>query len=69
MSPAHFSFNAKGSYPECRRRGFLEVELSFLDDVRLDCKVCEGRRYRDDVPKMTGRIPDFPEQCVGKDGL
>ena len=31
----------------------MEVELSFLDDVRLDCKVCEGRRYRDDVLKLT----------------
>ena len=33
--------------------GFLEVELSFLDDVRLDCKVCEGRRYRDDVLELS----------------
>ena len=53
VSPALFSFNAKGSCPECKGRGFLEVELSFLDDVRLECKVCEGRRYRDDVLKLT----------------
>ena len=53
VSPALFSFNAKGSCPECKGRGFLEVELSFLDDVRLDCKVCEGRRYRDDVLRLT----------------
>ena len=51
VSPALFSFNAKGSCPACKGRGFLKVELSFLDDVRLDCKVCEGRRYRDDVLK------------------
>ena len=47
--------------------GFLEVELSFLDDVRLDCKVCEGRRYRDDVLKLTyhGRsIHDVLEMTV-----
>ena len=35
--------------PEMQGPGFLEVELSFLDDVRLDCKLCAGRRYRDDV--------------------
>ena len=53
VSPALFSFNAKGSCPKCKGRGFLEVELSFLDDVRLECKICEGRRYRDDVLQMT----------------
>ena len=46
VSPALFSFNAKGSCPKCKGRGFLEVELSFLDDVRLDCKdapICQER--------------------------
>ena len=67
VSPALFSFNAKGSCPECKGRGFLEVELSFLDDVRLDCKLCEGRRYRDDLLKLTwhGRsIHDVLEMTV-----
>ena len=67
VSPALFSFNAKGSCPECKGRGYLEVELSFLDDVRLDCKVCEGRRYRDDVLKLTWRgrsIHDVLEMTV-----
>ena len=67
VSPALFSFNAQGSCPACKGRGFLEVELSFLDDVRLECKVCEGRRYRDDVLKLTyqGRsIHDVLEMTV-----
>ena len=67
VSPALFSFNATGSCPKCKGRGFLEVELSFLDDVRLDCKVCEGRRYRDDVLKLTYRsrsIHDVLEMTV-----
>ena len=34
-SPALFSFNAKGSCPECKGRGYLEVELSFLRPPRL----------------------------------
>ena len=46
VSPALFIFNARCACPKCKGRGFLEVELSFLDDVRLDRKVCEGRRYR-----------------------
>ena len=67
VSPALFSFNAKGSCPECKGRGYLEVELSFLDDVRLDCKVCEGKRYREEVLELTyhGRsIHDVLEMTV-----
>ena len=67
VSPALFSFDARGSCAKCKGRGFLEVELSFLDDVRLDCKVCKGKRYRDDVLKLTyhGRsIHDVLEMTV-----
>ncbi len=67
VPPALFSFNAEGSCPECKGRGYLEVELSFLDDVRLGCKACEGRRYRDDVLKLTWRgrsIHDVLEMTV-----
>ena len=67
VSPALFSFNAKGSCPECKGRGYLEVELSFLDDIRLDCKVCGGKRYRDEVLELTyhGRsIHDVLEMTV-----
>ena len=67
VPPALFSFNAKGSCPECKGRGYLEVELSFLDDVRLDCKVCGGKRYREEVLELTyhGRsIHDVLEMTV-----
>ena len=46
VSPGLFSFNSRGSCPKCKGRGFLEVELSFLDDVRLECTVCGGNRTR-----------------------
>ena len=67
VSAALFSFNAKGSCPECKGRGYLEVELSFLDDVRLDCKVCEGKRYREEVLELRYRgrsIHDVLEMTV-----
>ena len=67
VSPALFSFNSKGSCPECKGRGFLQVELSFLDDVRLDCKACGGRRYREEVLELTWRgrsIHDVLEMTV-----
>ena len=67
VSPALFSFNAQGSCPECKGRGYLEVELSFLDDVRLECKLCEGKRYREEVLALTCRgrsIHDVLEMTV-----
>ena len=67
VSPATLSFNAGGSCPECKGRGYLEVELSFLDDVRLECKVCEGKRYREEVLKLEYRdrsIHDVLEMTV-----
>ncbi|MCY4029804.1 MAG: excinuclease ABC subunit UvrA [Acidobacteria bacterium] len=69
VSPAMFSFNAQGSCPECKGRGYLEVELSFLDDVRLECKVCEGKRYREEVLELKYRgrsIHDVLEMTVAE---
>ena len=67
VSARNLQLQRQGCLPEMQGPGFLEVELSFLDDVRLDCKVCEGRRYRDDVLKLThhGRsIHDVLEMTV-----
>ncbi|MFW6232241.1 MAG: ATP-binding cassette domain-containing protein [Spirochaetota bacterium] len=47
--PALFSFNSKGACPKCRGAGTLEVEMSFLDAVRVECDACEGRRYSDEA--------------------
>jgi excinuclease ABC A subunit len=43
------SFNSKGGCPKCGGSGFLSVEMSFLDDVRMNCDECNGSRYREEV--------------------
>lgn len=48
-SAAHFSFNSEGACAECKGAGSISVEMSFLDDVRIECPVCLGRRYTDEV--------------------
>ena len=50
---AYFSFNSKGACPECKGAGSLAVEMSFLDVVRMECPVCHGKRYTDDVLALT----------------
>ncbi len=41
-----FSFNVKGGRcEECRGAGVQTIEMNFLPDVYVQCKVCAGKRY------------------------
>ncbi len=62
-----FSFNSQGACANCKGRGELEMELGFLDDVRMPCAHCQGRRYRNEVleRQVLGRsIHDVLEMTV-----
>jgi excinuclease UvrABC ATPase subunit len=50
---AWFSFNSRGACPKCRGLGSIAVEMSFLDDVKIVCDECQGKRYTDDVLALT----------------
>ncbi|MGE5396488.1 MAG: ATP-binding cassette domain-containing protein [Chitinophagales bacterium] len=47
--PSLFSFNSKGACPKCKGMGYLAVEMSFMDDVKMTCDECKGQRYNDEV--------------------
>ena len=49
---ALFSFNSKGACEACKGQGSIAVEMSFLDDVRVTCADCSGKRYRDEVLQL-----------------
>lgn len=51
-NPALFSFNSKGACPKCKGKGFLKLEMSFLDEIQIACDECEGKKYTDDVLKL-----------------
>jgi excinuclease UvrABC ATPase subunit len=57
VEPGHFSFNSSGACPECKGMGVLEVEMRFLDAVRMTCPKCKGLRYDNTVLhfKLRGR--------------
>jgi len=40
-----FSFNSKGACPKCGGLGFISVEMHFLDNVNVECSLCQGKRY------------------------
>ncbi len=49
-TPGWFSFNvAGGRCEDCEGAGEVVVDMQFLDDVRMPCEVCDGRRYRSEV--------------------
>ena len=46
---ALFSFNSKGACDNCKGAGFVTTDLSFLDDAKLPCEICEGKRFKQEV--------------------
>jgi excinuclease ABC subunit A len=56
--PGWFSFNVAGGRCEaCEGAGEVVVDMQFLEDVRMPCEVCDGRRYRPEVlqVRLAGR--------------
>lgn len=50
FQPKHFSFNvAGGRCDACEGEGQIKVSMQFMADVYLECEVCHGKRFKDDV--------------------
>ncbi len=49
VSPSLFSFNSKGACENCQGLGVVYTDLAFLDEAKLPCEVCEGKRFKDEV--------------------
>jgi excinuclease ABC subunit A len=48
--PGHFSFNVDGGRCDaCKGEGEQLVEMQFLADIRLECEVCHGRRFKQEI--------------------
>ncbi|MDC0767087.1 excinuclease ABC subunit UvrA [Streptomyces sp. HD] len=51
--PGLFSFNSSGACGTCEGRGIIHTDLAFMDPVTTTCHDCEGRRFRDEVLRLT----------------
>ena len=50
FKPKHFSFNVDGGRCDaCKGEGEQIIEMQFLADVRLECEVCQGKRFKTEV--------------------
>lgn len=48
--PSIFSFNvAGGRCEECEGEGFVTISMQFMADIKLQCDVCGGKRFKDEV--------------------
>ena len=47
-----FSFNSKGACPKCKGKGYVDVEMNFLEAIKVTCDECDGLRYIDEVLEL-----------------
>ncbi|MEU7718806.1 excinuclease ABC subunit UvrA [Streptomyces tibetensis] len=50
-----FSFNSDGACGTCEGRGLIYTDLAFMDPVTTTCHACEGRRFKEEVLRLTVR--------------
>ncbi|MEV0226069.1 excinuclease ABC subunit UvrA [Streptomyces sp. NPDC050704] len=53
VEPGLFSFNSEGACGTCQGRGICYTDLAFMDPVTTTCPDCEGRRFKDEVLRLT----------------
>ena len=50
IRPGLFSLNVEGGRcPLCRGLGYQEIEMVFMDPVRIPCEECKGRRFKPEI--------------------
>lgn len=69
-TPAFFSFNSEGGRcEECKGEGMITVPMQFMADMRIECDVCHGKRYKQEILDVLYRgknISDFLEMTVNQ---
>ncbi|HUV46948.1 MAG TPA: excinuclease ABC subunit UvrA [Candidatus Bathyarchaeia archaeon] len=54
FNKSYFSFNTKGGRCDaCQGQGEVRIEMQFLPDLWVECEVCQGKRFIDEVLEIT----------------
>lgn len=68
FTPTHFSFNSDGGRcDECKGEGTITIPMQFMADIRVQCEVCGGKRFKKEVLDVEYRgknIYDMLEMTV-----
>ena len=47
VTPSHFSLNVEGGRcPSCKGMGFEEIDMVFMDPIKITCETCKGLRFQ-----------------------
>ncbi len=49
VSAGLFSYNSEGACATCSGKGSIEINLSFMDSIEVECSDCQGTRFKNDV--------------------
>ena len=70
FSPTFFSFNSDGGRcEECKGEGTINIPMQFMADIRVECEVCGGKRFKKEIldVEFRGRnIYDMLEMTVSE---
>lgn len=70
FTPSTFSFNSEGGRcEECKGEGMVTIPMQFMADITVECEVCHGKRFKQDVLDVTYRgknIHDILEMTVSQ---
>ncbi|MDE6792383.1 MAG: excinuclease ABC subunit UvrA, partial [Muribaculaceae bacterium] len=70
FTPGYFSFNSEGGRcEECKGEGVITIPMQFMADIKIECEVCQGKRYKKEVLDVMYRgksIFDFLEMTVSQ---
>jgi len=62
FGPGIFSLNVEGGRcPACKGEGVEVIDMLFMDDVRLTCDVCDGKRFQKEVLDVQYRGKNIDE--------
>lgn len=69
-SPSYFSFNSEGGRcEECKGEGTITIPMQFMADIKVECDVCHGKKYKQEVLDVTYKgknIYDFLDMTINQ---
>ncbi len=51
LSESLFSFNGEGACEKCNGLGYLTMDMHFLGNIKEECPVCHGKKYKKEILK------------------
>jgi excinuclease ABC subunit A len=62
LKPSHFSFNLPGGRCDhCEGEGQVTIEMQFMADIVLQCDVCDGKRFKEEVLEVVWEDKNISE--------